>query len=88
MKKIKKEKKEKKKKKEIKEFKVSKAILNNKKAIKFTCINEGQKFTFNCNKIYKKIKEHQESEKNNLNKNNDFKLSIFLEEKAHLMEKI
>ena len=65
-------------KKEIKEFKVSKAILNNRKTIKFSCINEGQKFVFNCNKIYKKIKEFQESEKNNLNPNTDFKLSILV----------
>ena len=64
--------------KDTKEFKVSKAFLNNRKTIKFTCTNQGQKFVFNCNKIYKKIKEYQESEKNNLNKNNDFKLSILV----------
>ena len=66
------------KKKDAEEFKVSKAILNNRKTIKFTCINEGQKFTFNCNKIYKKIKEYQELEKNNLNQNKDLKLSLLV----------
>ena len=64
--------------KNVKEIKVSKAIINNRKTIKFSCINEGQKFVFNCNKIYKKIKDYQETEKNNLNQNNDFKLSILI----------
>ena len=61
-----------------KEFKVSKAILNNRKTIKFNCNYGDQSFVFNCNKIYKKIKGYQELEKNNLIKKNEFKLTLLI----------
>ena len=60
------------------EFKISDIILNNKKDIKFYCNNEEQNFTFNCNKIYKRIKGYQELEKNNLIQNNILKISIII----------
>ena len=61
-----------------KEFKVCKAIKNNIKAIKFNCNNDEQNYTFNCNKIYKKIKSFQELENNNIFQNSDFKISILV----------
>ena len=60
------------------EFKISDTILNNKKDIKFYCNNEEQNFTFNCNKIYKRIKGYQELEKNNLIQNNILNISIII----------
>jgi hypothetical protein len=60
------------------EFKVCDAILNNRKIIKFYCNNEDQNFTFNCNKIYKKIKGYQELEKNNVIQNEIIKISIII----------
>ena len=64
--------------KDNKKFKVSKAILNNKKTIKFYCNNDDQSYTFNCNKIYKKLKSFQELEKNNIIQNTDFKIFILV----------
>ena len=60
------------------EFKISKAILNNEKIIKFFCYNINTNYTFNCNKIYRKIKEKQISESNDLLKNKEFNLSILV----------
>ena len=60
------------------ESKISDHILNNTKQIKFYCNNEDQNYTFNCNKIYKKIKSYQELEKNNIIQNNIFTLSIIV----------
>ena len=85
-KKNKKEKKEvterKKQKEEIntKEEKISPALLNNEKEIKFSCNYENFNFEFNCNKIHKKIKDYQESQKNNnANKtSNEISILIYL----------
>ena len=61
------------------EIKISPIILENKKEIKFYCHNDNINYTFNCNKIYKKIKDYQKLEKNNLiNKNNKFSIQIYL----------
>ena len=64
--------------KESKEFKVSDAILNNRKTIKFYCNNEDQNYTFNCNKIYKKLKQYQDLEKNGLTKKDDIIITLIL----------
>ena len=58
-------------------IKISQAILKNTKEIKFYCYNDNINFTFNCNKIYKKIKDYQTLEKNNLLKNKN-KISILI----------
>ena len=58
-------------------IKISPAILKNTKEIKFYCYNDNINFTFNCNKIYKKIKDYQTLEKNNL-LNNKNKISILI----------
>ena len=64
---------------ESKEIKISPAILNNRREIKFYCHNDNMNYTFNCNKIYKKIKEYQKLEKNNLiQKNNKFSIQVYL----------
>ena len=47
------------------EIKISPALINNEEEINFYCTNNNVKYEFNCNKIYKKIKDYQESEKNN-----------------------
>ena len=60
------------------EFKISNAVLNNEKIIKFFCHNIDTNYTFNCNKIYEKIKEKQMSESNDLFKNKEFNLSILI----------
>ena len=60
------------------EIKVSKAILKNEKEIKFYCNNDKINYTFNCNKIYKKIKSYQKLEKNNLINKNPNEISIIL----------
>ena len=60
------------------EFKVCKSILKNKKEIKFSCLNGNKNFTFNCNKIYKKIKDYQILESNNLLQNKENYLSIIV----------
>ena len=60
------------------EFKISKAVLNNEKIIKFFCHNIDTNYTFNCNKIYEKIKEKQMSESNDFLKNKEFNLSILV----------
>ena len=72
------ENKETKEKNNTKEFKISKAILNNEKTIKFFCHYINTNYTFNCNKIYEKIKENQMSESNNLIKNKEFKISMII----------
>ena len=64
--------------KEHKEFKVSDAILNNRKIIKFYCNNEEQNYTFNCNKIYKKLKQYQELEKNDLTKKDNIIITLIV----------
>ena len=65
--------------KEKNEIKISPIILDNKKEIKFYCHNDNINYTFNCNKIYKKIKDYQKLEKNNLiKKNNKFSIQIYL----------
>ena len=61
-----------------KEFKISKTILNNEKTIKFFCHYINTNYTFNCNKIYEKIKENQISESNNLLKNKEFNISMII----------
>ena len=60
------------------EYKISNAVLNNEKIIKFFCHNIDTNYTFNCNKIYEKIKEKQMSESNDLFKNKEFNLSILI----------
>ena len=60
------------------EFTICKPILNNKKEIKFSFINGKKKFTFNCNKIYKKVKNYQILESNNLLQNKGNCLSILV----------
>ena len=62
---------------DINNIKISPSLLNKKKEIKFNCSNDGVNFTFNCNKIYKKIKDYQEQEKNNL-LNNTNKISLLI----------
>ena len=64
--------------KKYKESKISDHILNNTKQIKFYCNNEEQNYTFNCNKIYKKIISYQELEKQNLIQNNGITISILV----------
>ena len=64
--------------KKYKESKISDHILNNTKQIKFYCNNEDQNYTFNCNKIYKKIISYQELEKQNLIQNNGITISILV----------
>ena len=75
-----KEKEEEDKEKKPKDFKISEAILNNKKTIKFYCNYDNRNYTFNCNKIYKRIHDYKELEKNNLiqNKENTISLLIYL----------
>ena len=46
------------------EIKVRQDLVNNKKEIKFNIKYDNINFEFNCNKIYKKIQECQEQEKN------------------------
>ena len=46
------------------EIKVRPDLVNNKKEIKFNIKYDNINFEFNCNKIYKKIQECQEQEKN------------------------
>ena len=58
--------------------KISDHILNNTKQIKFYCNYEDQNYTFNCNKIYKKIISCQELEKQNLIQNNGITISILV----------
>ena len=61
------------------EIKISQTILNNKREIKFYCHNDNMNYTFNCNKIYKKIKEYQKLEKNNpIQNNNKFSIQVYL----------
>jgi hypothetical protein len=60
------------------EFKVCAPILKNKKEIKFSCLNGKKKFTFNCNKIYKKLKDYQILESNNMLQNKGNCLSILV----------
>jgi hypothetical protein len=60
------------------EFKICMPILKNKKEIKFSCLNEKKKYIFNCNKIYKKIKDYQILESNNMLQNNVNCLSILV----------
>ena len=60
------------------EFKVCAPILKNKKEIKFSCLNGKKKYTFNCNKIYKKVKDYQILESNNLLQNKGNCLSILV----------
>ena len=70
---------EKNEKKNINEIQISPLILNNRKEIKFYVYNENTNYTFNCNKIYKKIKDYQKIEKNNLaRKNNKISVHIYL----------
>ena len=49
---------------DTREIKVSPDLINNKKEIKFRCNYDNNNFDFNCNKIYKKIQDCQEQEKN------------------------
>ena len=49
---------------DTREIKVSPDLINNKKEIKFRCNYDNINFDFNCNKIYKKIQDCQEQEKN------------------------
>jgi hypothetical protein len=60
------------------EFKVCKSILKNTKEIKFNCLNGNKNFSFNCNKIYKKIKDYQILESNNLLQNKEDYISILV----------
>jgi hypothetical protein len=60
------------------EFKVSEAILKNTKTVKFYCNNDDQNYTFNCNKIYKKLNNYQELEKNNLIQENNIQISLLI----------
>jgi hypothetical protein len=69
---------EKKEDKKPKEIKISDAIINNKKTIKFYCNYDNRNYTFNCNKIYKRISDYKELEKNNLIQNKENKISILL----------
>ena len=61
------------------EFNVCKPILKNTKEIKFSCLNGNKNYTFNCNKTYKKIKDYQILETNNLLQNKENYLSILVE---------
>ena len=84
----KKKKTEKKKEKEIKEekeeeintkeAKISQALINNEEEIKFICINDNVNYEFNCNKIYKKIKDYQETQKNNPPPKSSFEISVLI----------
>ena len=60
------------------EIKVSDIILNNERNIKFYCNNEEANYTFNCNKIYKKIKEFQALESKNSNESKEIGLSLLI----------
>ena len=60
------------------EIKVSDVILNNEKTIKFFCHNQDRNYTFNCNKIYKKIKDYQAQESKNSFENKEIGLSILI----------
>jgi hypothetical protein len=71
-------KKEKKKEKKPNDSEISDAIINNTKTIKFYCNYDNINYEFNCNKIYKKISDYQELEKNNLIQNKENKISILL----------
>ena len=57
---------------------VSDAILNNEKTIKFFCHNQDRNYTFNCNKIYKKIKDYQAQESNNSIQSEENGISILI----------
>ena len=61
-----------------KEIKISSALLNNEKQITFTCKLDNVNFDFNCNKIYNKIKEHQDLEKNNTIKKSPNEISLLI----------
>ena len=61
-----------------KEIKVSQAIIKNTKEIKFYCNNDNINYTFNCNKIYKRIKDYKKLEKNNLINKSKNEISILL----------
>ena len=60
------------------EIKVSQDLINNNKEIKFYCKNEGVNYPFDCNKIYKKIQDYQEQEKNNLIKKSPPEISLLI----------
>ena len=60
------------------EIQVSDVILNNEKTIKFFCHNQDRNYTFNCNKIYKKIKDYQAEESNNSMENKEIGISILV----------
>ena len=64
--------------KDILQSKIRDAILKNTKVIKFYCNYEDQNYTFNCNKIYKKINAYEELVKNNLIQDNTIKISILV----------
>ena len=61
------------------EFKVCKPILKNTKEIKFSCLNGNKNYTFNCNKIYKKVKDYQILDSNNLLQNKENYISILVD---------
>ena len=57
---------------------VSDAILNNEKTIKFFCHNQDRNYTFNCNKIYKKIKDYQAQESDNSFQSKEIGISVLI----------
>jgi len=61
-----------------KEVKISPALLNNEKQIKFICSNDNINYEFNCNKIYKKIKDYQETQKNNPPQKTSLEMSLLI----------
>ena len=60
------------------EIKVSDVILNNEKTIKFYCYNEDMNYTFNCNKIYKKIKDYKELDSDNSQQSKEISISVLI----------
>ena len=60
------------------EIKVSPDLINDEKEIKFCVKNDNIPYDFNCNKIYKKIKDCQEQEKNNQNKKSSNEISLLI----------
>ena len=60
------------------DIKVSPDLINNKKEIKFRCNYDNINFDFNCNKIYKKIQDCQEQEKNAPIKKSPKEISLLL----------
>ena len=60
------------------EIKISPDLINNEKEIKFYVKNDNIPYDFDCNKIYKKIKDCQEQEKNNQNKKSLNEISLLI----------